>query len=303
MASIVFLDNEEKNNYLKELKKEHDVRVYDENVSEVLDEIKDAEIISCRTKSKFSKDVIDKFSNLKLIVTRTVGVDHLDVEYCKSKNIEVKNVEDYGSYVVAEHVFALLLSGTRNILKAYKKVKKGEFNFKNLKGYSLNGKVLGVVGTGKIGEEVIKRAKGFGMEIIAFDVVKKDELVKNFNIRYVELDELFKESDVITLHVPLLEQTRHMINNESISKMKEGVILINAARGELIKTEDLINNIKKFYFVGLDVLEDENSFSKENRLLKFKNVLITPHIGFYSSESLKKTYEVSLEKIREFLGV
>lgn len=301
MANIVFLDNEEKNNHLKELKKEHEVRVYDENVNEVLDEIKDAEIISCRTKSKFSKEIIDKFSNLKLILTRTVGVDHIEIEYCKSKNILVKNVPDYGSDVVAEHVFGLLLSGTRNILKAYKKVKKGEFNFKNLKGYSLKGKILGVVGTGKIGEEVIKRAKGFGMEIIAFDVAKKEEMVKNFNVKYVELDELFRESDVITLHVPLLEQTKHMINNESISKMKDGVILINTARGELIKTEDLVNNIKKFYFVGLDVLEDENDFSKENKLLKFKNVLITPHIGFYSAESLKKTYEITLENIREFL--
>lgn len=301
MTNIVFLDNEEKNNYLKELKKEHNVKVYDENVSEVLDEIEDAEIISCRTKSKFSKEVIDKFSNLKLIATRTVGVDHIELEYCKSKNILVNNVPDYGSDVVAEHVFGLLLAGTRNILKAYKKVKKGEFNFKNLKGYSLNGKVLGVVGTGKIGEEVIKRAKGFGMEIIAFDVAKKEELVKNFDVRYVGLDELYKESDIITLHVPLLEQTKHMIDNESISKMKNGVILINAARGELIKTEELIKNIKKFYFVGLDVLEDENSFSKENKLLKFKNVLITPHIGFYSAESLKKTYEITLENIREFL--
>ena len=269
--------------------------VFEESVNHLdLAKFKDVEILSCRSKSKISKEIMDEFPELKLICTRTVGVDHIDVDYAKSKNIEIFNIPDYGSHAIAEHVFALILTGMRKIKQADYKVRNGEFSFSGLKGSSLKGKTLGVLGTGKIGESVIDIAKGFGMKIIAYDVVKKD------GINYVELDELFKDSDVMTLHLPLLDSTKYIINKESISKMKKEVVLINASRGELINTKDLIENKDKFSFIGLDVLENEKKFNLDHPLLNLDNVLITPHIAFYTEDTIKKTYELTLKKIKEF---
>jgi len=245
-------------------------------------------IISIKTGSKADKDSLHRFPNLKLLITRTVGTDHIDLAYCKEKEIEVKNILDYGSFNIAEHVFALLLSGTRNIISTQKKIKKGTFTFKGHLGLALKGKTLGVVGTGRIGLEVISRANAFGMKVVAYDVYKNEEARKELGYGYVELEELAQQSDIITLHAPLLDSTHHMINASIIEKMKEGVVLINTARGELVDTDALISNIEKFRWVGLDVLEGEKDFSKDHPLLKFDNVVITPHIAFYSDASVKK---------------
>ena len=295
MSKFIFLDKEEESEFLDNIARENNIEFYSEGVNEIIDNIKDSEVLTCRSKSKFTKDVFDQLPNLKFLITRTVGMDHIDLEEAKKRDIIVKNILDYGCSYIAEHAFALLLSGIRKIRDADKKVKEGDFSFTNLKGLGLNGKTLGVVGTGRIGEAVINIAKGFGMNIIAYDVIKKE------GITYVELDELLEKSDIITLHVPLLKQTEHIINEESIKKMKENVVLINIARGELIDTEALIKNVGKFKFIGLDVLEDEKNFTKDHPLSKFDNVLITPHIGFYTEETLKNIYDITLQYIKEFL--
>ena len=244
--------------------------------------------ISIKTGSNADKSTLSPFTNLKLLFTRTVGTDHVDLEYCKMRGIEVKNILDYGAFNIAEHVFALLLTGTRNILSTQDEIKKGTFSFRGHLGIALKGKTLGVVGTGRIGLEVIKLAGAFGMKVIAYDVYKNDAAQKELKYEYVELEELAKRSDIVTLHAPLLESTRHMINASIIEVMKEGVILINTARGELIDTEALIANIGKFRWVGLDVLEGEKAFSKDHPLIHQANVVITPHLAFYSDESVKK---------------
>ena len=254
------------------------------NVSEI-------EAVTCKLISKATKENLSKLPKLKLIITRTVGVDHIDLEYCREKNISVYHIIDYGSFNIAEHTFALLLTGTRNILECQKEIKQGVYNYAHHLGVSLKGKTLGVVGTGRIGLEVIKRAVGFEMEIIAFDVYQNEKAAKEMGFSYVTLDELAKRSDVITLHAPLMDSTRHMINDHVIQQMKDGVVLINTARGGLIKTEDVVKNIKKFRFIGLDVVEGEDTFSKDHPLLKFDNILITPHIAFYSDASVKKIGE------------
>ena len=252
------------------------------------------EAISIKSASKADKKILSKFPSLKLLITRTVGIDHIDLDYCKAQNIQVKNILDYGSFNIAEHAFALLLSGSRNILATQKEIMKGTFSFKGHLGFALSGKTLGVVGTGRIGLEVIKRANAFGMQVVAYDVYKNKKARQELGYKYVELDELAKSADVITLHAPLLDSTRHMIDNKIISLMKKGVILINTARGELIDTQALVKNISKFRFVGLDVLEEESKFSKNHPLLKYSNVAITPHIAFYSDASVKKIAEETI---------
>lgn len=261
-----------------------------------LDEIPDVDVLCFRTKSKITKDVIDKLPNLKLIITRTVGVDHIDSEYAKEKNITVANIPDYGAHIIAEHAFCLLLAGMRKLKKANANVNQGFFSYSDLLGKSLRGKTLGVIGTGKIGMEVIKIAQGFGMEIMAYDLIKKE------GIRYVDLNELLEKSDILTLHIPLTNETQYLVNKETIKKMKDGVILINTARGGLINTDDLIDALKsdKFYFVGLDVLENEEKFTREHKLLKFENVLITPHMAFYTEDALKNIYTAVVGIINDF---
>jgi len=258
------------------------------------------ETISIKTASRADITSLTQFTNLKLLVTRTVGTDHIDMDYCKERNIEVKNIVDYGAFNIAEHVFALLLSGTRNILSTQKEIKKGTFSFKGHLGLALEGKVLGVVGTGRIGLEVIRRANAFGMKVIAYDVYKNEEAREKLGYQYVELEELAHHSDVITLHAPLLDSTHHMINASIIGKMKNGVVLINTARGELIDTNALIASIDKFRWVGLDVLEGEKKFSSGHPLLRYDNVVITPHIAFYSDASVKKIARETERMIDEY---
>ena len=260
------------------------------------------EAISIKTGSKADKTALSRFPQLQLLVTRTVGTDHIDLQYCKENGIEVKNILDYGAFNIAEHVFALLLSGTRNILSTQTEIQAGRFSYKGHLGLALKGKTLGVVGTGRIGLEVISRANAFGMKVIAYDVFKNEQAQKELKYEYVELEDLCKSSDVISLHAPLLDSTRHMIGSSVIDMMKDGVVLINTARGELIDTEALIKNITKFRWVGLDVLEGEKQFSQDHPLLTFSNVVITPHIAFYSDASVKKIAEETMRLIKEFHG-
>ena len=295
MKTIHFDVDQELSKYLK-----------DEKYSQTLQKISNkkkysaVEVITIKSLSQVNKKTLANFPKPKLIVTRTVGTDHVDLDYCKQKGIAVYRIADYGSFNIAEHVFALLLSGTRNIISSQKEIRKGIFSHVNHLGIALHGKTLGVVGTGKIGLEVIKRAKGFEMEVLAYDVFKNEKAAKTLGFPYVSLQKLLKTSDIVSLHAPLLPTTKHMINEKTIGLMKKGVILINTARGGLIDTKALVANINKFSWIGLDVLEDEEKFSKNNPLLKFDNVVITPHIAFFSDASVKKIAEETAILINNF---
>lgn len=277
-----------------------------EKYSYTLDEITsaekfaDVEGITVKSIANAHKEQLSKFPKLKLLITRTVGTDHIDLEYCKKNGITVCNIVDYGSFNIAEHVFALLLAGTRNILNSQHEIKSGIFSYSNHLGIALKGKTIGIVGTGKIGLETIKRAKGFEMEVVAYDVFKNEKAAKELGFPYVALEELAAKADIISLHAPLLESTKHMINEKIIERMKPGAILINTARGGLIDTNALVNHIKKFRWVGLDVLEDEKEFSKDHPLLQFSNVVITPHIAFFSDASTKRIAEETENLIRSY---
>src|SRR3989344_7960372 len=200
----------------------------------------DAEIISSFISSEINKDIIDKLPNLKLIVTRSTGFDHIDVDYCKSKNITVSNVPEYGSSTVAEHTFALLLNLTRKIPQATEQIQKLNFDHSQLKGVDLYGKTLGIIGLGKIGQHVLRIAQGFGMKVLSYARHQDSELAQRMNFQYKDFDTLLGKSDVVTLHLPLTAETTHIINKDNILKFKKGSYLINTARGGLIETEAIL---------------------------------------------------------------
>ena len=262
------------------------------NDSELIDTCKDAHVISCFIHTHFSKELIAKLPELKLLCTRSVGFDHIDIEECTKRGITVCNVPDYGSHVIAEHVFALLLSTLRHIREGEERVRSGAFDYHGLRGMALRGKTIGIIGTGKIGRRVAQIAHGFGMKILAVDRCRTVELIDLLGVRYVTLDELLKQSDIVTLHVPDTKETEHMINAKTLSKMKNGVILVNTARGVLIESGALLDALKKGKIAHalLDVLEHEQNFEENKELIAHPKVVTTPHIAFYADDSMRNMY-------------
>ncbi len=283
----------------------------------------DAEIISTFIYSELSAEVLKIFSNLRMIATRSTGFDHIDLDYCKTKGIRVCNVPTYGENTVAEHVFGLLLTISHNISKAIDRTKKGDFSLKGLKGFDLNGKTLGVIGTGNIGRWVIQVARGFNMQVVAYDVNPDKEFERRLAFQYLSMDELLSQSDIITIHVPENEHTRNMISNEQFEKMKKGVVLINTSRGSIVDVKALIRNLAngKVAAAGLDVLPEEPAIREEAELirsvfekshnlesllsdhilLRLNNVYITPHSAFFTREALDRIFSTTADNISSFL--
>ena len=293
-----------------------EVSFFDEKLDENnVDKAKDAEIISVFVNSEVNKTVIDAMPNLKFIATRATGYDNIDCEYAKSKGIVVSNVPAYGSHTVAEFAFTLILSLSRNIINANNYIRQSQdFHYSDpMQGFNLEGRTLGVIGTGKIGKNVVKIAKGFDMNVIAYDLYPDEAFAKDIDFNYKSLPELLTESDIITLHAPGTKENHHLINKESISQMKKGVYIVNTARGELIDTIALLEGLKEGIIAGagLDVLEDEKNL-KENKnegmnnanheLMKMPNVIITPHIAFYTREAVAEILKITAENIKNFIS-
>lgn len=248
---------------------------------------------------------------VKLILLRCAGFNNVDIEETKRLGMTVMRVPGYSPEAVAEHAMALVLAATRKIHKGYVRVRENDFSLDGMLGYNLYGKTAGIIGTGKIGAAMARICRGFGMNVIGYDKYENPDL--DF-VTYVSLDELLAKSDLISLHCPLIDETYHLINRESIQKMKDGVILVNTSRGGLVKTADLIEGIRarKFFAVGLDVYEEEtkNVFedrsneiletSITSRLLSFPNVVITSHQGFFTKEALEAISETTLNNAMAF---
>ncbi|MGB9763471.1 MAG: NAD(P)-dependent oxidoreductase [Minisyncoccia bacterium] len=286
------------------------------------------EIISIFINSKINKEILDNLSNLKLIVTRSTGFDHIDIEECKKRNILVCNVPEYGSHTVAEYTFGLILMLLRKLYDAYHQVREtGSFDLTNLRGYELYGKTLGVVGTGRIGKNVIQIANGFEMNVLAYDKYPNNELLKQLNFKYVSYEKLLQNSDIITFHVSYTPQTHHLLNKDNIKLVKKGAYIINTSRGGVIDTEALYEALKTKQIAGaaLDVLEEEGIIKEEQELLllsknnlidseKLKitllnhlfidldNVIITPHNAFNTEEGLKRIIETTIANIEYYLN-
>ena len=243
-----------------------------------------------------------------LVLLRCAGYNNVDLEKAAAYDICVMRVPGYSPEAVAEHAMALALA----VNKAYNKVRENDFSLAGLMGFNFYGKIAGIIGTGRIGAAMCRICNGFGMKVIAYDVYENPDL-KDF-VTYVTLDELLAQSDLISLHCPLMDSTYHLIQLDTIKKMKDGVILVNTSRGALVKTEDLIEGIRlhKFAGVGLDVYEEEtkNVFEDRSdeilehsttaRLLSFPNVMITSHQGFFTKEALEAIAETTLQNALDF---
>ena len=260
------------------------------------------------------KDVIEALHHcqVRLILMRCAGYNNVDLETAAKYQIKILRVPSYSPEAVAEHAMALVLTANRHMHKAYIKCRENNFALNGLMGVNLHGKTAGIVGTGKIGQAMARICHGFGMKVIGYDAYPNQNL--DF-LEYVSLDELFERSDLISLHCPLTDETHHLINEESIRKMKDGVILVNTSRGGLIKTDDLVDGIRdhKFFAVGLDVYEEETDFVYEDmserimphstmaRLLSFPNVMITSHQGFFTEEALSAIAKTTLDNAKDFM--
>lgn len=241
------------------------------------------------------------------ILMRSAGYNNVDLEEAKHQGIRVYRVPGYSPEAVAEHAMALALAVNRHIHKAYVKVRENDFSLNGLMGIDFHGKTAGIVGTGKIGAAMARICKGFGMNVLAYDLYENPSLKDT--VSYVDFDTLLAKSDLISLHCPLLDDTYHLIRKETIDKMRTGVIFVNTSRGALVDTSDLIEGIRarKFFGVALDVYEEETPNVFENRsedimehsvtarLLSFPNVIITSHQGFFTQEALEAIAQVTLK--------
>ena len=301
-----------------------EMQFIDEHLTENnANQIKDVDAIGIFIYSSVNKKLLNNLPNLKLITTLSTGFDHIDLKECKKRKITVCNVPHYGENTVAEHTFALILNLTRKIHKAYERTIRGDFSLEGLRGTDLQGKTIGVIGAGSIGQHVVRIAKGFEMKVIAYDKFKNSKLAKKLDFKYVSLDYLLKNSDIVTLHVPYNKFTHHLIDKKAISKMKKDAIIINTARGAIIDTTALLEGLQsgKIAGAGLDVLEEECFIKEEKQilskqflkecdlktvlqnhiLLKQDNVIITPHNAFNSWEALHRILDTTIININSFL--
>ncbi len=308
--------------YLKKYLKGHDLEFVSDPLNEKnVSHAKGRDIVSVFIYSKIDKKVLSKLPKLKAITTRSTGFDHIDIKECKKRGVPVCNVPTYGANTVAEHTFALILALSRNVHKSYIRGLRGDYSIEGLKGFDIKEKTLGVIGTGHIGLHVIKIARGFGMKVLAYDIKQHSFVKECLGFDYASLDELLSESDIISLNCPENKDTHHMINKQSIKKIKKGAFLVNTARGGLVDNDALIEALDKEILTGagLDVIEGEELIKEEKQLLYDEekaealselvkdhillsrdDVVFTPHIAFYSHEALIRILETTADNIHCF---
>ena len=282
----------------------------DISYDELKEKIKDFEVLIVRSRTKVTREIIESAEKLTLIARAGVGLDNIDVKTAQEKNIAVINAPEAPTYSVAELVIGLMIAALRGIPRGDMALKEGKWIKKKLLGRELNGKTLGIVGFGRIGQEVAKRALAFNMKVLTYDVIgelakKAEELGVEFVGTTKEaLYKLLKESDIITLHVPLLPSTYHMIGREEISLMKNGAVIINTSRGGIIDEKALYEALKegKIAAAALDVFENEPPTDVSLKLAQLPNVVATPHIGASTEEAQRKAATIIAQKIIDYFS-
>lgn len=325
MKIAVFEASSRDREVLGGLAEQHELLFADDQLTaENVGEYADADIVSPFIYSELQGAVLDELKALKMIATRSTGYEHIDIATCRKRGIVVSNVPRYGEETVAEHAFALLLALSHHVVEAVSRTQRGEFSLSGLLGFDLSGKTLGVIGTGAIGQHVARIAKGFQMHVVAFDVRRDQEAAERLGFAYVDLDELLRLADVISLHVPGGPATYHLIGAQQFAAMKHGVVVINTSRGSVVDSQALLHAVAtgKVAAAGLDVLEEEPVIREEAELLsavytrehdlatvlsdclmmRLKNVIITPHSAFYTKEAVAQILETTADNIRAFLA-
>mgnify|MGYP006266531617 FL=1 len=317
---VAWFDTEEwEKEYLEDRAEKLDITFFETSLNrETVGKAEGFDAVSVFVSSELNQEVIEQLE-IEFIACRSTGYDHVNVEKASENGIKVFNVPRYGETTVAEHTFGLILALSRKIYEAVRKVDRGEFDHRGLKGFDLKGKTLGVIGTGSIGQNVIRIANGFDMDVIASDPYPDEQKADELGFMYVSKDDLFKKSDIVTIHCPLTDSTRHMISEEQFEKMQDTVV-VNTARGEIIDTEALIEALEdgSVKSAGLDVLEEEcyieddiNYLSdledkcdpeiilQDHILMNRDDVIITPHNAFNSREALHRIEQTTLENLKE----
>jgi len=292
-------------------------------IKEALPKELDFDAVSVFVGSKVTKEVLDQLLDIRVLTTRSTGFDHIDLTAAKEKGVRVGYVPGYGDNTVAEFAFGLILDLAKKIYWGFDRIREtGTFSFDGLQGFDLKGKTIGIVGTGRIGMYMVKIAHGFDMKILATDPMPRPELAAQYGFKYVPLDELLSSSDIISIHVPYLETTHHLINAGNISKIKKGALLVNTSRGAVVETDALVKALHEGILggAGLDVLEEEGAIQDEKALVLYghpeehnlkiilenhvlidmPNVIITPHNAFNTKEALQRILDMDLENINSF---
>lgn len=281
------------------------------------------EVLGLFTDSKVTKEVLKKLPNLKAIITFSTGFDHIDFAEVKKRGIVVCNVPSYGDYTVAQHTLTLILALSKKLFESVKRVKEGVYDYHGMRGFDLRGKTIGIIGTGKIGKALVKMLTGFEMNIQAYDPYPDKEFAKDNNFKYVPLNTLLKTSDIVSLHVPLLKSTKHLLNKTNLKIIKPGAYVINTSRGGLVDGEALYNALQsgRVAGAGLDVLEDEEImrdpvllFSGKceectirtslinNLLIDHPRTIVTPHNAFNTTEAIMRIINTSIDNLKAFIS-
>ena len=298
---------------------------YHAGAAETLEDevLSEAEVLSCFIHSAVDQEVLARCPLLRLVATRSTGFDHIDLQACAQRDIAVCNVPQYGENTVAEHTFGLILALSRHIHEAVERVRRGNLSIEGLLGTDLYGKTLGVVGAGSIGLHVIRIGRALNMRVLAYDVRREPVLAEVLGFTYASLEEVLAEADVVSLHVPLNEATRHLLNAERLALMKPSALLVNTSRGGVVDSQALLVQLNKGHLAGaaLDVLEGEEVISEDwmlaegdspevlarlrlaveaYQLMHHPRVIVTPHIGFYSHEALQRILRTTAENIAAY---
>lgn len=328
--SILIFDYKktEQNFFKKNKLDDYDIHFFEESLNEntvnnLPDELlEEATVVSIYVTSNINNEVLKKFPNLMILSTRSSGYEHIDIQECCNKKVKVLNVENYDSKAIVQYTFGLMITLIRKILIAERDVREFNFEYNNYIGRELDKLILGVIGTGNVGSEMCRIANAFGMKILALDIKQNKELIEKYNVEYTDKINLIKNSDIITLHVPLTEQTRGMLSKREFAIIKPSAIVLNASRGELINTADLYDAIvtENLAGAGLDVMEcEEIAFNTHNmtskvkdsnldcvskvfltrRLAQLDNVIITPRIAYSTQDSIDRILETMFNSIED----
>jgi D-lactate dehydrogenase len=269
---------------------------------EIVAAASEADVLCMRDQfGQVTRQVFERLPRLKLVVTRSVGYDHIDLDEAKKRGIPVCNVPDYGAHMIAEHAFGLLLAVARNVVTGHKRYQRERlFSDQGLQGIELYDKTLGVVGTGRIGLHSARIAKGFGMRVMAYDVYENEAAAGEWGFEYAPLERVLAESHAVTLHVALNETTQHLMDAERLAQMRPGAILVNTSRGGVVDTQALMAALRSGHLAGagLDVLEDERDTYHDFGDL---NVVVTPHLGWYTDGAVKRILKIALGDIAAFM--
>ena len=281
--------------------------------SDTVDLAKGCDAICIFTEDNASAPILDRLHELgvRYVALRSAGFNNIDVPHAQKLGIRMARVPEYSPYAIAEFTVGVMLALNRKLVRTHYRIMEMNFSLNGLVGFDMNGKTVGIIGTGKIGRVVAKILHGFGCKLLAYDIVEDPDLIEKYGITYTDLDALCKQSDIITLHSPLIAETHHLINEDRISGMKKGVMLIDAGRGGLVNTQDVINGLKsgQIGYFGMDVYEEEKGLYFEDhsedilqddsmaRLMTLRNVLISSHQAFLTDTALQNIARITFENL------